>query len=461
MEVSGTYAPTKHFAQNVPTNRQDVVKANLDKGLAVCSFHPDVLLREKKGGRFQKSTWVANPQNGGVCPRCDVVLPPVSPSANSAECLAATREMEIEKKKKEKRASRLASPTVSIVGGLLDKKLKDPGTMLKGADQILLLNQCVQMGAQNAELVEGKDVVFAIGNTGAGKSTFINYLCGRKLVEKKRKEVLDKFGRPLKGMGKVITMEGSGSEAAGIGHELQKSATFLPGIFDDLGTLNCYCDCPGFLDNRGFEINIANAVNMRAVIAAAKSVKIVVLISFDSIKADRGRGLQDMMRILAGMFASNAVMQQHQASVLLGVTRFPLKGRDDAGDLDDLKDMIAEEGCEEVVKKLVSRMFVYDPLDRDFEEDSGLKRSALLEEVDDLPSITDACAVFQAVLLPEDELELTKICTAMGKCVHDHVQQKVWTKAVECVASLQNLSMIQLPFVDRQLEQSRLGVDVT
>ena len=32
-----------------------------------------------------------------------------------------------------------------------------------------------------------------------------------------------------------------------------------------------YCDCPGFLDNRGAEINIANACNIKQTIAQAAS----------------------------------------------------------------------------------------------------------------------------------------------------------------------------------------------
>lgn len=47
-----------------------------------------------------------------------------------------------------------------------------------------------------------------------------------------------------------------------IGHS-QISETFVPTIvkFDSDGTL--IIDCPGFLDNRGSEINVANAVNIK------------------------------------------------------------------------------------------------------------------------------------------------------------------------------------------------------
>ena len=138
----------------------------------------------------------------------------------------------------------------------------------------MLMSHCLQMGRERAQQAAGKNVVFVIGNTGAGKSTFINYMCGCKMVEKKRKDLC------MKGVGKVIVVVGSAVTI--IGHETQKSATFLPLLAYDEKTDTMYCDCPGFLDNRGAEINIANAVNIRAVISNAKSVKIAVLINYYS-----------------------------------------------------------------------------------------------------------------------------------------------------------------------------------
>jgi hypothetical protein len=37
----------------------------------VCLYHPDVLLRTKKRGSFLNKKWEANPDNGGVCARCE------------------------------------------------------------------------------------------------------------------------------------------------------------------------------------------------------------------------------------------------------------------------------------------------------------------------------------------------------------------------------------------------------
>ena len=39
-----------------------------------------------------------------------------------------------------------------------------------------MLSQCVAMGREQASRAEGGAAVAVIGNTGAGKSTFVNYL---------------------------------------------------------------------------------------------------------------------------------------------------------------------------------------------------------------------------------------------------------------------------------------------
>lgn len=64
-----------------------------------------------------------------------------------------------------------------------------------------------------------------------------------------------------------------------IGHS-KKSATFVPGTYKGRFT---WCDCPGFGDNRGEEINIANAVNIRKTLHCALSVRTVVIINHSSI----------------------------------------------------------------------------------------------------------------------------------------------------------------------------------
>ena len=134
-----------------------------------------------------------------------------------------------------------------------------------------------------------------LGNTGAGKSTLINYLCGCEMENARRRDI------GLSGRGSVIRVKADQRDTAvtKIGHDMQKSATFLPSVAVSTTDGKVYCDCPGFLDNRGAEINIANACNIKQMIAQAKSVRVVVLINYDSLKADRGRGVKDLAKVRA------------------------------------------------------------------------------------------------------------------------------------------------------------------
>jgi hypothetical protein len=44
-----------------------------------------------------------------------------------------------------------------------------------------------------------------------------------------------------------------------------------------VGEGHAFADCPGFLDNRGMEINVANAVNVKQTIAAAETTVVAGL----------------------------------------------------------------------------------------------------------------------------------------------------------------------------------------
>ena len=89
-----------------------------------------------------------------------------------------------------------------------------------------------------------------------------------------------------------------------IGHSNQ-SMTFMPNV--EQGDNFVYIDCPGFLDNRGPELNIANACNIKLALRSAKSVKVLVLLNYYSLKADRARGLTDLVWILKHLFGSDEV----------------------------------------------------------------------------------------------------------------------------------------------------------
>ena len=54
----------------------------------------------------------------------------------------------------------------------------------------------------------------------------------------------------------------------------------------------------GFGDTRGAEINIANAVNIKSILHAARSVKIAVLVDGRSMSVEKDQGVKRLMRAI-------------------------------------------------------------------------------------------------------------------------------------------------------------------
>lgn len=51
------------------------------------------------------------------------------------------------------------------------------------------------------------------------------------------------------------------------------------------------CDTPGFGDSAGVEVDIANGVGMMNALHRARSVRVVVILPYDSLTKDRMSGL--------------------------------------------------------------------------------------------------------------------------------------------------------------------------
>jgi energy-coupling factor transporter ATP-binding protein EcfA2 len=151
---------------------------------------------------------------------------------------------------------------------ILERKLNNPQAELTPNQSISLLNHCAQLGAQNAVPAANREAHVVLGNTGSGKSTTINALMGCRMKRVTPAEL------GLSGSRRVFIVdpESPRAEVMPIGHGGQ-SRTFMPQIAPDPDKPdNAYCDCPGFSDNRGAEINIANAINTGCVLQHATGV---------------------------------------------------------------------------------------------------------------------------------------------------------------------------------------------
>jgi hypothetical protein len=106
-----------------------------------------------------------------------------------------------------------------------------------------------------------------------------------------------------------------------------------------------------------------------------------------------------------------------------------------------------------VVKQLAARMFVYDPLNRPFDDGKGLKRDALLAAIDGLASIPSPKSVFRLVLTDADEVNLTRTISQMSARVVESYSDGVYDKAALSARCLLQLSAIEHVTVARQLQQ--------
>ncbi len=339
-------------------------------------------------------------------------------------------------------------PPPATYEALVERKLANPTLSLTLEESIHVLTHCIQHGKAQAQKAQGKDLIILIGNTGAGKSTLANRLSGCTLEVKKPKEL------GLKGLTPVIVVKpcsqgGTLDEVMPIGHSNQ-SKTFMPQVETDR-TGNTYCDCPGFLDNRGSEINIANAVNIKNTLAAAKSVKAIILINYHSLLADRARGLREMFQITCDLFGSPDRLVQHKASLLIGITNVPLDQ-----DLETLQEFVGDSKLP-IMQELSERLFIYDPLDRPLE---GAKtREQLLETLSTLPPIEQPRNIFNTVLTDQDTKTLIDISEQISQRIQTSLQKSDYSQAAHHLSQLQELSIIDHVTIERLLSATLLLIE--
>ena len=238
------------------------------------------------------------------------------------------------------------------------RKLGDPATPLSLEDSRACIVSCIEHGKVQARRAAGNDVVVVLGNTGAGKSSFINLLHGctfeldplldrmavspdspvPELMTVGHSNQSETFAPQVEAAGgHGWSSWGSGGDGGGWGgggggegggngrvggeggEEGENAETPKGG-----GENAVFADCPGFLDNRGFEINIANAVNVKQALAAAASARVVVIINYHSLKADRGKGVKDLFHILSGLFGTANNVKRHAKSLILAISQAPI-----------------------------------------------------------------------------------------------------------------------------------------
>ncbi len=146
------------------------------------------------------------------------------------------------------------------------------------------------------EEVKDKEVVLVIGDMGAGKSTLVNVLTGKELVE------IKKFGEVL-----LEVADTTSINTAKIGHGKETCTEYATVYKGASGTgletsPILYCDTNGFRDNRDYEERSCGSILRQATIYSAKTIRaIIVVIDYNTLGVTRGDDFQNLVTLLSDL----------------------------------------------------------------------------------------------------------------------------------------------------------------
>jgi len=138
---------------------------------------------------------------------------------------------------------------------------------------------------EKIKAAQNQEVVLVVGNTGAGKSTSINYLMGSKMLLNSQ-TYTNELGDQCVEDGEIAVASGE-KEYAKIGSDPLKSQTLYAEITPVGPDGFTYCDCTGFQDSRSNEEGIISSLGTYLAIKFSKNIKALVITidypSFDSL----------------------------------------------------------------------------------------------------------------------------------------------------------------------------------
>jgi energy-coupling factor transporter ATP-binding protein EcfA2 len=186
------------------------------------------------------------------------------------------------------------------------------------------IQRLVAKAKEAAELIHNQDVILLIGTTGAGKSTTVQFLAGATMKEVRVEISPGKYLEHVTAVGPIKNPDLNNVNSS----PLQKSETrYIAPVTVQLkdilgahetGIITLY-DAPGFDDKAGPEVDIANSIGVIEALKGTKSVKLLVLSSYQSL-GDRGQGIQKLAHILISMVHG---IQDELDAIFYAFTKYP------------------------------------------------------------------------------------------------------------------------------------------
>jgi len=284
----------------------------------------------------------------------------------------------------------------------------------------------------------GKDIILVIGNTGAGKSAFVNYLAGCRMREERVPGKME--------MGVVAD-----NPVMEIGHGFN-SWTAFPQLHTDPGSHITYCDCPGFLDNRGPSFDIPNAFAIKSIVQHARSIKgIVVLINYHSLQAERGKGLRETINILIQLFGvreEDVVRYKNAIALLISQGQ-----HSNALTLESLREYLHGTGDFPMISQLIDNVGFYDPLDREESLAKGaVPRNEMIRALNETTGIETAGDLFGFALGQDSRLALVEFVSFVENEIRTQFREGNFKEVNRLLEPLQNLQLLNSTLITESFE---------
>lgn len=176
----------------------------------------------------------------------------------------------------------------------------------------------LEQGETNTKINNGlEQVILIVGRSGVGKTPFAKWLTINNTLL--MSEQLDEGGPFL-----MIDTDGK------IGTSITQSATIFPDLYQKEGVY--YCDFPGFRDTRGVSFGLATTYFIKKVVDNARSVKILLMVDYDSVKLGGSRdGFTTILNEFNDFIKD---IDKFRDSVAMIVTKVPRLSNDDDSDDD-------------------------------------------------------------------------------------------------------------------------------
>lgn len=274
----------------------------------------------------------------------------------------------------------------------------------------------IKHGKKNAEKIHKKDLIFFIGNTGSGKSTLINYLHGCTFISAKEIQ-----GKKTKWIVKVDPNSPI-KEITTIGHA-ESSQTLIPEILNSNSKQQLvYCDCPGFSDNRGSKINIINAFNIKHFVTNAKTVKLVIVVDYKTIDANRGQLLNELREMILKFFDNKEeIISKNNLAILVVVSKMP---KDQVLDINEIRENLCDD--DSIIPWHKENIFAYDPLNTEVCIANGASnKEQLIKKISSMDAIQNHKTIFEVALNTQDFEYLITISTNLENKISEELLEKL------------------------------------